>query len=108
MRDPSDMGDLFDCHLSESNSTVTDILIESLLASDDEFASVTPTYSRRNATRKQDTTDKKLHLTIARAEKARETEERSRQRNVARQALREQLTRDKAERNVEKERQVVT
>ena len=42
--------------------------------------------------------DKKLQIAILRAEKAREAKKKKQERQVARQAVREQLAREKAER----------
>jgi hypothetical protein len=53
--------------------------------------------------RKQNASDKKLQLAIARAEKAREAEEKKNRRIFVRQAAREQVAREKAERQATRE-----
>jgi hypothetical protein len=55
--------------------------------------------------RKQNLSDKKLQAAIARAEKAREAEEKKNQRLLVRQAAREQLAQEKAERKATREAQ---
>jgi hypothetical protein len=55
--------------------------------------------------RKQTASNKKLQVVITRDEKAREAEERKITRNLIRQAAREQLTREKAERQAKRQAQ---
>jgi hypothetical protein len=57
-----------------------------------------PRNAQAERQRKQNQSDKKLQAAIVRAEKVREAEEKKNQRLLVRQAAREQVAQDKAER----------